>query len=126
MAGTRPDQSVEASLSEEQVELLCTAFREWNEFSFTDEQVERVKTIFREVFGTQAPLSGFVIDDALVMRDPSETTVLYCMVVRQGFLEWVRLEFKFPNFEFLCLPRFDLLRMVAMEYNNDYGREGAE
>lgn len=126
MIGTRPDQSVEASLSEEQVELLCTAFREWNEFSFTDEQVERVKTIFREVFGTQAPLSGFVIDDALVMRDPSETTVLYCMVVRQGFLEWVRLEFKFPNFEFLCLPRFDLLRMVAMEYNNDFGREGAE
>jgi len=61
-----------------------------------------------------------------VMRDPSETTVLYCMVVRQGFLEWVRLEFKFPNFEFLCLPRFDLLRMVAMEYNNDFGREGAE
>ena len=126
MTGTRPDQSVEASLSEEQVELLCTAFREWNEFPFTDEQVERVKTIFREVFGTQAPLSGFVIDDALVMRDPSETTVLYCMVVRQGFLEWVRLEFKFPNFEFLCLPRFDLLRMVAMEYNNDFGREGAE
>jgi len=126
MTGTRPDQSVEASLSKEQVELLCTAFREWNEFPFTDEQVERVKTIFREVFGTQAPLSGFVIDDALVMRDPSETTVLYCMVVRQGFLEWVRLEFKFPNFEFLCLPRFDLLRMVAMEYNNDFGREGAE
>jgi len=115
----RPDQTVEATLSEEQVELLCRAFREWNDASFTDQDVEGVKAIFQEVFGTQVALKGFPIDDALVMQAPSDKTTLYCMVVRPGFLEWVRLEFKVRNFEFLCLPRFELLRLVAMEYNDD-------
>ena len=50
---------------EEQIELLCRAFYDWNDDSFTDDQVAGVITIFRDVFGTQGTLQGFAIGNSL-------------------------------------------------------------
>ena len=101
------------------MQLLARAFTDWNEDAFTDEEVEQVKTIFQGVFGTQSLLQGFTIDDALVMRAPDDSSILYCMVVRPppDAPQWVRLDFRVRNFEFMGLPRFELLCMVAAEYN---------
>ena len=106
-------------LTEEQTALVCKAFRCWNEDCFTDEDVAQTKAVFQHVFDTQAHLQGFLIEDALITQDRADKTNLYCMVVRQDSLEWIRLAFRVSNYEFCCVPRFELLLLVAMEYNDD-------
>ena len=106
-------------LTEEQTALVCKAFRCWNEDCFTDEEVAQTKAVFQHVFDTQAHLQGFLIEDALITQEQADKTNLYCMVVRQDSLEWIRLAFRVSNYEFCCVPRFELLRLVAMEYNDD-------